>query len=142
MELILTILTPLHLSIQPERNPGQARSEGQSMQDLQRQKIWLKRRLVMGACCLLSPTVPSEMLSTITGSMVRPVHQSQIRSQTVPVKRKDREIWSGDPSIIWTCLSPGPCTVVCEGSSTHSLVAAWGRLAGHAAASVAVKNPT
>ena len=99
------------------------------MQDLQRQKICLKRGRVMAACSLLSPTVLSKMLSTITGSasMVRPVHHSQIRSQTVPVKRKDREIWSGDPSIIWTCLSPGPCTVVCrEGSSTHSLVAAWG----------------
>ena len=91
-----------------------------------------------GACCLLSPTVPSEMLSTITGSMVRPVHHSQIRSQTVPVKRKDRGKYGRDPSIIWTRLSPGPCTVVCEGFSCGRL----GTLAGHAAASVAVKNPT
>ena len=98
------------------------------MQDLQRQKICLKRGRVMAACSLLSPTVLSEMLSTITGSasMVRPVHHSQIRSQTVPVKRKDRGKYGRDPSIIWTRLSPGPCTVVCEGSSTHSPVAAWG----------------
>lgn len=110
------------------------------MQDLQRQKICLKRGRVMAGCSLLSPTVLSEMLSTITGSasMVRPVHHSQIRSQTVPVKRKDRGKYGRDPSIIWTRLSPGPCTVVCEGFSCGRL----GTLAGHAAASVAVKNPT
>ena len=69
------------------------------MQDLQRQKICLKRGRVMAACSLLLPTVLSEMLSTITGSasMVRPVHHSQIRSQTVPVKRKDRGKYGRGP---------------------------------------------